>query len=94
MEYDAAVSRQTSSKERGSLVFAHTNPPSRCRLAATFLFPQSPNVWMLAAGLHQFQYWAGHDIMQYVKTEDVHGMDFVLDLTQVSIFSGNPEIKL
>lgn len=32
--------------------------------------------------------------MQYVETEHVHGMDFVLDLTQVSIFSGNPEIKL
>lgn len=27
------------------------------------------------------------------QTGDVHGMDFVLDLTQASIFSGNPEIK-
>lgn len=28
------------------------------------------------------------------QTEDIHGMDFALDLTQASIFSGNPEIKL
>lgn len=28
------------------------------------------------------------------QTGDVHGMDFALDLTQASIFSGNPEIKL
>lgn len=28
------------------------------------------------------------------QTEDVHGMDFALDLAQASIFSGNPEIKL
>lgn len=32
--------------------------------------------------------------MQYVEIEDVHGMEFALDLTQASIFSGNPEIKL
>lgn len=28
------------------------------------------------------------------QTEDGHGMDFALDLTQASIFSGNPKIKL
>lgn len=27
------------------------------------------------------------------QTEDTHGMDFVLDLTQVSIFSSNPGDK-
>lgn len=32
--------------------------------------------------------------MQYVEqTEDIPGMDFVLDLTQVSIFSSNPGDK-
>lgn len=29
-----------------------------------------------------------------METEDVHGVDFVLDLAPGSIFSGNPEIKL
>lgn len=32
--------------------------------------------------------------MQHMETEDVHDVDFVLDLAPVSIFSGNPEIKL
>lgn len=34
------------------------------------------------------------DLTQYVEREDVLGMDFVLDLTPVSMFSNNPEINL
>lgn len=37
-----------------SPVLTHTDPPSRCRRAVIYIFTQSPNVWLLAAGLHQF----------------------------------------
>lgn len=41
-------------EQGSSSVLTHANPPCRCRHAVIHLFPQSPNVWTLAAGLHQF----------------------------------------